>query len=139
MTSVSSVGAGYLAVCTFHLHTELVNSQLMTRLPLQECPPSQPRPWTSRYSILYATPRCPCLGHHYERDGGVAAAASYRPHQLNDQQMSGTLLQPLQAEISRKTVKTVPLKLSEYLDKNAFYNNEQTVYWIQLELVCKNV
>jgi len=39
--------------------------------------------------------------------------------------MSRPLPQPLQAEISRKAVKTVPLKLSEYLDKNAFYNDEE--------------
>ena len=100
--------AGYLAVCTFDTHTELINSQLMTRIPLQECPPSQPR------------------DHLYERDGGVAAAASHRPHQVNDQQMPRPLPQTLQAEISRKTVKkTVPLKLSEYLDSNAFFNYEE--------------
>ena len=51
----------------------------------------------------------------------VAAAASYRrPHQVNDQQMSRSLQQPLQLEISRKTAKTVPLKLSKCLDKIHF-------------------
>jgi len=55
----------------------------------------------------------------------TGAAASHRPHQVNDQQMSRSLPQPLQAEISRKTVITVPLKLSECLDKNAFYNYEE--------------
>jgi len=53
----------------------------------------------------------------------VAAAASCRrPHQINDQQMSRSILQPLQLDISRKTAKTVPLKLSKYFDKNTFYN-----------------
>jgi len=57
-----------------------------------------------------------------ERDGGVAATVSHHRHQVNNQQISRPLPQPLQAEISQKTVKTVPLKLSEYLNKNAFYN-----------------
>jgi len=74
------------------------------------------------------------LDHGYDRDGGVAAAASHRPHQVNDQQMSRPLPQPLQAEISRKTVKTVPLKLSEYLDKNVFYNYEEQL--IRFSLNC---
>jgi len=53
----------------------------------------------------------------------IAAAASYRhPHQINDQQMSQSIPQPLQLKISRKTAKTVLLKLSKYLDKNTFYN-----------------
>jgi len=53
----------------------------------------------------------------------VAAAASYRrPPQINDQQMSRSIPQPLQLDISRKTAKTVHLKLSKYLDKNTFYN-----------------
>jgi len=83
----------------------------MTRIPLQECPPSQPR------------------DHRYERDGGVAAAASYCPHQVNDQQMPRPLPQTLQAEISRKTVKkTVPLKLSEYLDSNAFLTTKNSLF-----------
>jgi len=38
--------------------------------------------------------------------------------------MSRPVPQPLQAEISRRTVKTMHLKLSEYLDKNAFYHYE---------------
>ena len=53
----------------------------------------------------------------------VAAAAAYRhPCQINDQQMSRSIPQPLQLDISRKTAKTVPLKLSKYLYKNTFYN-----------------
>jgi len=45
----------------------------------------------------------------------VAAAASYRrPPQINVQQMSRSIPQPLQLDISRKTAKTVPLKLSKY-------------------------
>jgi len=53
----------------------------------------------------------------------VAAASSYRrPHQINDQQMLRSIPQPLQLDISRKTAKTVPLKLSKYLYKNMFYN-----------------
>jgi len=53
----------------------------------------------------------------------VAAAASYhRPHQVNDQQMSHSVPQRLQQDISRKTAKTVPLKLLKYFDKNTFYN-----------------
>jgi len=64
----------------------------------------------------------------------VAAAASYRrPHQINDQQMSQSIPQPLQLDISRKTAKTVPLKLSRYLYKNTFYN------CIRLELLYKTV
>jgi len=36
----------------------------------------------------------------------VATAASYhRPHQINDQQMSRSIPQPLQVDISRKTAK----------------------------------
>ena len=51
----------------------------------------------------------------------VAAAASYRrPHQINDQQMSRSIPQPLPLNISRKTAKTVPLKLSKYLYKIRF-------------------
>jgi len=46
-------------------------------------------------------------------------------HQVNDQQMSRSIPQPLQPDISRKTVKTVPLKLSKCLDKNALYNDEE--------------
>jgi len=45
-----------------------------------------------------------------------------RPHQVNDQQVSRFLPQPLQLDICRKTAKTVPLKPSEYIDKIAFYN-----------------
>ena len=53
----------------------------------------------------------------------VGTAASYRrPHQINDQQMPRSIPQPLQLDISRKTAKTVPLKLSKYFDKNTFYN-----------------
>jgi len=53
----------------------------------------------------------------------VAAAESYRrQHQVSDQQMSHSLSQPLQLDIWRKTAKTVPLKHSNYLDKNAFYS-----------------
>jgi len=53
----------------------------------------------------------------------VAAAASIRrPRQVNQQQMSRSIPQPLQLDISRKTVKTVPLKHSKYIDKNTFYN-----------------
>jgi len=53
----------------------------------------------------------------------VAAAASYRcPHQINDQQMSRSIPQPLQLDISRKTAKTVPLKRFKFLYKNTFYN-----------------
>ena len=54
-----------------------------------------------------------------------SSAVSHRPHQVNDQQMSRPLPQPLQPDISRKTVKTVPLKLSKYLDEKAFYNYEE--------------
>jgi len=99
-----------LQFCTFDLHTELINSQLMTCLPLQECPLSQKR------ASLRAR---------------VAAATSHRP---NDQQMSRSLPQP--PDISRKTVKTVPLKLSKYLEKNAFYNYENSLLdsaWIPVQ------
>jgi len=41
---------------------------------------------------------------------------------LNDQHMSRSIPQPLQLDISRKTAKTVPLKLSKYLYKNTLYN-----------------
>ena len=37
-----------------------------------------------------------------------------------------------QAEISRKVVKRVPLKLSEYLDKNASYNDEEQLIGFNL-------
>jgi len=68
---------------------------------------------------------CRSHDHRYEHGGGVAAAASHRPHQVNDQQMSRSIPQPLSLDISRKTVKTVPLKLSKYLDEKAFYNYEE--------------
>jgi len=64
-----------------------------------------------------------------------ATVESQLPHQFNDQQMSRPLPQPLQAEISRKTVKTVktvPLELSEYLDKNAFYNYKEQLIGFSL-------
>jgi len=61
-----------------------------------------------------------------------ATVESQLPHQFNDQQMSWPLSQPLQAEISRKTVKTVPLELSEYLDKNAFYNYKEQLIGFSL-------
>ena len=58
---------------------------------------------------------------HTPRMSTVAAAASYcRPHQINDQQMSRSIPQPLPLKFSRKTAKTVPLKLSKYLYKNKF-------------------
>ena len=69
----------------------------------------------------------------------VAATASYRrPHQIKDQQMSRSIAQPLQLDVSRKTSTTVPLKLSKCLYKNKFYNYAEQL-WIQLELLYKKV
>ena len=63
----------------------------------------------------------------------VAAAASYRrPHQINDQQMSRSIPQPPQLDISRKTAKTVPLKLSKYLYKNTFHNYAEQLIGFRL-------
>ena len=54
---------------------------------------------------------------HTSGMSAVAAAASYRrPHQINDQQISRSIAQPLQLAT------TVPLKLSKCLYKNKFYN-----------------
>jgi len=63
----------------------------------------------------------------------VAAAASYRrPHQINDQQMSRSIPQPLPLKFSRKTAKTVPLKLSKYPYKITFYNHAEQLIGLSL-------
>jgi len=54
--------------------------------------------------------------------------------------MSRSITLPLQLDISRKTAKTVPLKLSKYLYKNTFYNYaEQLIGFMQLELLYKRL
>jgi len=62
--------------------------------------------------LIYTPQKCPGVRRRSRRD--------CRPHQVNDQQMSRSIPQPLQLDISRKSAKTVPLKLSEYLDKIHF-------------------
>ena len=56
------------------------------------------------------------------------------PASGNDQQMSRSIAQPLQLDVSRKTSTTVTLKLSKCLYKNKFYNCAEQL--IALSLNC---